>query len=94
MPDESQGYNWDDFKREQGELQRTVSQPCPECQGPGQEMGILGNLQYFRCRNCGAEYNVPLEQENVNEANDDADPAENGSAFIEGAWPNNVSEDS
>lgn len=29
--DKSQGYNWDDFKAEQGTLRRSVKTHCPEC---------------------------------------------------------------
>lgn len=29
--DESQGYNWDDFKAEQATLQRSVKTDCPIC---------------------------------------------------------------
>jgi transposase-like protein len=29
---------------------------CPLCDGPGVELGILGNLQHLRCRDCGVTY--------------------------------------
>ena len=31
---------------------------CPTCGGPGVYMGCLGFLAWFRCRNCGMEYNI------------------------------------
>lgn len=30
---------------------------CPMCGGPGIELGALGMLRHFRCRDCGAQYN-------------------------------------
>ncbi len=30
---------------------------CPVCGGPGQELGRLGILRWFRCRDCGMDYN-------------------------------------
>jgi hypothetical protein len=30
---------------------------CPSCDGPGYLMGGLGMLLWFRCRNCGIEFN-------------------------------------
>lgn len=45
---------------------------CPECDGPGVETGVLGNLMHFRCRNCGTEYAVGVkEYENPREKGDD-----------------------
>lgn len=26
---------------------------CPSCDGPGVELGSLGNTRHFRCRDCG-----------------------------------------
>jgi len=39
---------------------------CPACGGPAMVMGTLGKLRWFRCRNCGTEFNqeaknVPLQ---------------------------------
>lgn len=31
---------------------------CPTCHGDGFAIGALGNLVWFRCRNCGTEYSV------------------------------------
>lgn len=33
---------------------------CPICDGDGLVLGILGNLKHFRCRECGADFNVNL----------------------------------
>jgi hypothetical protein len=30
---------------------------CPVCGGPGVALGTLGNLNHFRCSNCGTDYN-------------------------------------
>lgn len=30
---------------------------CPACEGPGMELGSLGRLKWFRCRDCGIEFN-------------------------------------
>lgn len=30
---------------------------CPCCEGYGVPLGALGRLQWFRCRQCGAEFN-------------------------------------
>jgi hypothetical protein len=30
---------------------------CPACDGPGVPLGSLGQLQHFRCRNCGIDFN-------------------------------------
>lgn len=29
---------------------------CPECDGPGVYMGSLGKVDWYRCRNCGADF--------------------------------------
>jgi tRNA(Ile2) C34 agmatinyltransferase TiaS len=31
---------------------------CPICDGPGIKLGSMGKLTWFRCRNCGGEYNA------------------------------------
>ena len=33
---------------------------CPVCDGPGIEMGGLGNVVWYRCRNCGIEFKVDI----------------------------------
>lgn len=32
---------------------------CPVCGGVGESMGKLGDLEWFRCRHCGMEFNRP-----------------------------------
>jgi transcription elongation factor Elf1 len=40
---------------------------CPLCGGEGVEtacklrLGILGNLQHLRCRNCGIDFHIDVE---------------------------------
>lgn len=29
---------------------------CPQCYGPGVELGSLGNTRHFRCRYCGWDF--------------------------------------
>lgn len=29
---------------------------CPACSGPGLLLGDLGNLRWFRCRDCGIHF--------------------------------------
>jgi hypothetical protein len=51
----------------EGKVQEYEENPeCPACGGPGMELGALGNLTHYRCRNCGMEFNIresTLEQE-------------------------------
>ena len=35
---------------------------CPICNGPGRELGRLGILRWFRCRDCGMDYNKEFNQ--------------------------------
>jgi hypothetical protein len=37
--------------------------PCQMCGGPLGFMGALGQLEHYRCRNCGAEFSVRKPQE-------------------------------
>ena len=30
---------------------------CVECGGVGHSMGFLGSIEWFRCRNCGIDFN-------------------------------------
>jgi hypothetical protein len=30
---------------------------CPMCKGPGVLLGVLGLLRWFRCRDCGMDWN-------------------------------------
>ena len=34
---------------------------CPVCDGPGVLLGTLGNLNHYRCQDCGIGFNVPVE---------------------------------
>ena len=34
------------------------STACPACSGPGVELGTLGRLRWYRCRNCGMEFST------------------------------------
>lgn len=36
---------------------------CTECGGTAYSMGFLGNLQWFRCRQCGMECNAAKGEE-------------------------------
>lgn len=38
---------------------------CVICGGEGMELGALGRLDWYRCRNCGQEW--PVEREGVEE---------------------------
>ncbi len=29
---------------------------CPFCNGQGEPLGTLGDLEHYRCRNCGAQF--------------------------------------
>lgn len=31
---------------------------CPHCSGRGLLLGALGNLRWFRCRDCGIDFNT------------------------------------
>ena len=41
----------------------TVETPenCPVCDGPGALLGTLGNLNHYRCQDCGIGFNMPVE---------------------------------
>lgn len=38
------------------EVEEPVS--CPQCGGDGGELGTLGNLTHYSCRQCGAEWSA------------------------------------
>ena len=38
---------------------------CQFCNGALNIMGILGNLEYFRCENCGMEFSVNLSLKEI-----------------------------
>lgn len=35
-----------------------ASEDCPACNGPGTQLGTLGRLDWFRCRNCGTDFHA------------------------------------
>jgi len=35
---------------------------CPLCSGQGTLLGILGRIEWARCRNCGADFQVNYEE--------------------------------
>ncbi len=57
---------WFRRSRSLGRLRRNTSDPyaeCPLCGGEGVSLGGLGNLAWYRCRDCGIEFNRPLHTE-------------------------------
>jgi transposase-like protein len=34
-----------------------LASTCPACGGSGAELGVLGRLQWYRCRDCGMDFN-------------------------------------
>jgi len=34
---------------------------CPLCGGEGMLLGVLGLLRWFRCRNCGMDFNKRIK---------------------------------
>lgn len=45
---------------------------CPACTGPGLPYGIMGNLDWYNCRNCGIDFYIILAADQEPEA-DQAD---------------------
>lgn len=35
---------------------------CPMCEGESYPMGILGNIEWYRCRCCGWEFSRSVDQ--------------------------------
>ena len=35
-----------------------AAQACPECDGRGEPLGMLGNILHLRCRNCGIDFQM------------------------------------
>jgi hypothetical protein len=35
---------------------------CPMCSGPAMLLGVLGLLRWFKCRNCGWEFNRKIKR--------------------------------
>lgn len=44
---------------------------CPMCDGPGDSIGTLGRLFWFRCINCGWDFSAEYTPEYAGEENDD-----------------------
>lgn len=40
---------------------------CTICNGPGVHMGTLGNLDWYRCRDCGNQWSEDHEDEQEDE---------------------------
>lgn len=34
---------------------------CPNCPGQAYELGGLGNLKHYRCRDCGIQFSVKIK---------------------------------
>jgi hypothetical protein len=35
---------------------------CPQCDGPTTLLGTLGNLEHYRCRDCGYDSSAPVQK--------------------------------
>lgn len=46
---------------------------CPICGGPGIFLGILGNLIWHRCRDCGTEFSVVIRESDAPDPFDGTD---------------------
>lgn len=44
------------------ELNDSDGPSCPVCCGPVTELGQLGQLMHFRCRNCGTDSMIAVEE--------------------------------
>lgn len=40
----------------------TIRVHCPSCGGYGSKLGALGDLQWYRCRDCGVDFNRQTER--------------------------------
>lgn len=36
---------------------------CPVCDGPGQYLGQLGDLDHWTCRHCGMQFSTPANND-------------------------------
>ena len=59
-----------------GEGIRDSQMRCPICEGTGEYIGTLGNLDWYRCRNCGMEWSVQATVEELE--NEDEQETDNG----------------
>lgn len=49
---------------------------CPACGGENNGgMGALGKLFWIRCRHCGMDYNIPVENLDLGDEDEDAEEA-------------------
>jgi len=46
-----------------------MCQSNTSCRGYGVSLGVLGNLHWFRCRNCGYEFSIPQSEVEYDEEN-------------------------
>jgi hypothetical protein len=48
---------------------------CGICGGPLGELGVLGNLRWLQCRNCGMQWSSPADPEMAQKVDAEADAA-------------------
>ncbi len=48
-------------QKEEVEMDENIVPCCPQCSGEAVVLGKLAKLEWFRCRNCGAEFCVEDE---------------------------------
>jgi hypothetical protein len=53
-------YTLDDYL-EDNEEEYSIEE-CPICGGDCYILGNLGNLSWYRCRDCGMEFNIPANK--------------------------------
>ncbi len=46
---------------------------CPVCSGETIFLGQLGNLEWYRCRNCGLEFNIHVNYKDIDEVDPEED---------------------
>jgi hypothetical protein len=49
---------------------------CGICGGPLGELGVLGNLRWLQCRNCGMQWSSPANEEGERVMAAEADAAQ------------------
>ncbi len=35
---------------------------CPVCESQGMSLGTLGNLEWYRCRGCGIDFKIDIQE--------------------------------
>ena len=50
---------------------------CDQCQGDMFILGVLGNMAHFRCRHCGADQAVELDEDEKKEIKEELATTEN-----------------